>query len=175
MLLKNKKAPPVTPTEQLEELYRENYEGLYHTALLYLSNYAAPNSPTHQLAEEAIQETLVIAWQKWEEVLSSQSPQGWLYKTLRNKLHNITRSEWNSFKYYIQASNDANLAASENSQHIDEIRSLITPEEYRLLKRLYLDQASYDTVAAEEGCKKSTLAMRVKRLKQKIRKQYEKN
>lgn len=46
-----------------------------------------------------------------------------------------------------------------------EITSILTPEEYEILRKLYLEKYTYEELAREMGLKKSALAMRVKRSK----------
>ena len=94
MLLNNKQLPGIDHTAQLEQLFRENYEGMLYTATAYFSANAAPGSSVHHLAEDAVQETFITAWEKCSDLLSSSSPKGWLYKTLKNIAKNIVRTEW---------------------------------------------------------------------------------
>ena len=48
----------------------------------------------------------------------------------------------------------------------------LTPEEYEILRKLYLEKYTYDELAREMGLKKSALAMRVKRSKERFVKQW---
>ena len=45
---------------------------------------------------------------------------------------------------------------------------MMTDEEFQLMKRLYINGQTYDEVSADMGVKKSTLAMRVNRIKKRI-------
>lgn len=49
-----------------------------------------------------------------------------------------------------------------------ELTGLISKEEHRLLSRLYVEGYTYEELAREMGLKKSALAMRVKRIKERI-------
>lgn len=53
-----------------------------------------------------------------------------------------------------------------------EITSILTPEEYEILRKLYLEKYTYEELAREMGLKKSALAMRVKRSKERFVKQW---
>ena len=48
----------------------------------------------------------------------------------------------------------------------------LTPEEYEILRKLYLEKYTYEELAREMGLKKSALAMRVKRSKERFVKQW---
>lgn len=52
-----------------------------------------------------------------------------------------------------------------------ELQSCVREEEYRLLKRLYLDGSTYREISQETGLSQSAQAMRVSRIKQKVRAQ----
>ena len=54
-----------------------------------------------------------------------------------------------------------------------ELQSLMSVEEYELLKRLYIDNETYAELSQEMNIKLSTLAMRVKRLKERVMEDYE--
>lgn len=53
-----------------------------------------------------------------------------------------------------------------------ELEGIVPPEDFLLLKRLYLYGETYEEVCQDLGIKKSALAMRVKRIKEQFRKNY---
>ena len=54
-----------------------------------------------------------------------------------------------------------------------KLRKLMNvPEEYEILRKLYLEKYTYEELAREMGLKKSALAMRVKRSKERFVKQW---
>ena len=52
-----------------------------------------------------------------------------------------------------------------------ELSDLLSEEEYLLLKGLYLEGYTYKELSRQLGVKQSALAMRVKRLKERLRKE----
>lgn len=172
MLLNNKQLPGIDHTAQLEQLFRENYEGMLYTATAYFSANAAPGSSVHHLAEDAVQETFITAWEKCSDLLSSSSPKGWLYKTLKNIAKNIVRTEWTLCRHFAQIPEGIEIASSENVYFLPELQTLITEDEYLLLMRLYLGKNTYQDISQETGVSEAALAMRVRRIKLKLQKQY---
>ncbi len=171
MLEKEKTKLRTEDENRLDQWFREYYEELHCAAMAYFTVKSAPGSPAYQLAEEAVQETFVTAWEKRTELLSAQSPKGWLYRTLKNKVQNMSRVEWTLYRHFVQVQEDEETAAQDLSYQMAELRSCIREEEYRLLKRLYLDGSTYREISQETGLSQSALAMRVSRIKQKIRAQ----
>jgi DNA-binding MarR family transcriptional regulator len=53
-----------------------------------------------------------------------------------------------------------------------DMAGILTDEEYRLLSRLYLEGYTYIELCEELGLKKSALAMRIKRIKERFLKEY---
>ena len=130
---------------------------MLYTATAYFSANAAPGSSVHHLAEDAVQETFITAWEKCSDLLSSSSPKGWLYKTLKNIAKNIVRTEWTLCRHFAQIP--------------EGIETLITEDEYLLLMRLYLGKNTYQDISQETGVSEAALAMRVRRIKLKLQKQ----
>lgn len=56
-----------------------------------------------------------------------------------------------------------------------DLEALIGKEDCRLLEKLYLEGYTYQEVSDELGIKKSTLGMRVNRIKERCIEKFEKN
>ena len=72
--------------EFITQLYKEMYEKL----VVY-----AENMLNEGLAEEAAQDTFRIACSKYDELMNSSNPQGWLMNTLKNVIRNIRKEQAN--------------------------------------------------------------------------------
>lgn len=159
----------------LEEIYdhyfQTYYTKLWRQAQLTLTRYTGRNDPDR--AAEAVQEVFLVAWQKPKEFLGSQSPVGWLVNTMKFVLQNMVREDqqWSARLRQVQDTLDRHTAHPAPGADL-ELEGLIPQEELDLLKRLYLNGETYEALAQELGLKKSTLAMRVKKSKEKFRKKY---
>lgn len=65
----------------IDELYFQLYEPLF--------TYAQSTLQNESLAEEAVQETFVIACQKPVQLCDSPNPKGWLVQVLKKVIHEI--------------------------------------------------------------------------------------
>lgn len=151
-------------TQKFEELYRSQYSSLYRYAVALLKGYSSQDLYVSGRAEEAVQETFSLAWEKRREFFSGPSPVGWLYRTLHHKTQELIREDQTWTKRILRFS-EAQDGVCNDFRLKAELSSIIPEEEYQLLKRLYLDGYTYRELAQELGIKQSTLAMRVKRIK----------
>ena len=122
-------------------------------------------------AEEAVQETFVYAWSNQEKMYESPSPENWLFKVLYYKVLERIKAEgkWSrnlrSFEQLVSVSNDADpYDRIENS-----LIEIISDEDYQLLKKLYIEGATYREICEEYHLTKSALGCKLHRIKQKLR------
>ena len=123
-------------------------------------------------AEEAVQEAFALAWEKRGELLSNPSPAGWLFRATWFKAQELLRDEYIWVKRLLRLSQQQTDQGQEDDFCLRlEMQSLLSEEEYTLLKKLYLDGYTYKELSREMGVGQSALAMRVKRLKARISKE----
>lgn len=123
-------------------------------------------------AEEVVQELFAFAWEHQADLWSSASPTGWLYRVLRYKVLELLKEDRFWRKHLIRAAGEMPASPEDDFQQRAEITSILTPEEYEILRKLYLEKYTYEELAREMGLKKSALAMRVKRSKERFVKQW---
>lgn len=152
-------------SEKLSELYQEQYR--------YLLEYAKSCLHNDALAEEALQDAFHIACQKPDECLNSESPKGWMKKTLSNVICNTWRKQ-NTAKrilteYYEQQAQ--RLWESEDAIDFDVLyQNIADTEELRLIREVTLEGKSYQELSEEKGVAVPTLRKRVQRAKEYLRK-----
>ena len=150
----------------LEELYREMY-----SVLLCYANAALKDKA---LAEEAVQDTFRIACAKVGELSASENPRGWLMLTLKNVLRNTNRE---SIDDEIVLETYASGTDYEKRIEDDEVSilysDLLSPDEYRLLKRIVLQKYTIRDAAKELGISIESCKKRIQRIKKKLRKKLE--
>lgn len=173
MLPWNKNSPDLEDTRRSEQLFQENYEAMLYTASAYFSSNGAPCSSVYHLAEEAVQEAFLTAWRKRRELFASKSPKGWLYRTLKYIVKNMTRTEWTLFRHFAQLPAESEMVSQEDAYFLIELQGCIAEDAYRLLKRLYLEKTTYQELSKEMGISEAALAKRVRRIKVKIRSHME--
>ena len=122
--------------------------------------------------KEVVQELFAFAWEHQADLWSSASPTGWLYRALRYKVLELLKEDRFWRKHLIRAAGEMPASPEDDFQQRAEITSILTPEEYEILRKLYLEKYTYDELAREMGLKKSALAMRVKRSKERFVKQW---
>lgn len=155
--------------EWLENLYRKLFQRLFLSARTALQNEC--------LAEEAVQDTFVIACKKIDKVADSENPAGWLMNTLKNVISNMKRSR-GSLYYYM--THMVGFDRISNIGRPDEVNvdilyhGMVNAENFSLLKYIVLGRYSYLEAAQRFGITVEACKKRVQRTKKKMRTELEK-
>lgn len=156
--------------EFFEKLFREQYRSLLRYAQAVLRRCGANGISVSGRAEEVVQETFQLAWRKRETLMALEYPMGWLCLATVWKAREAIREDrrWVERLTLIAYS----VEAGPEERFYADLRKVLSPEEYKLLHRLYLEGYTYKELCEEFGEKKSTLAMRAKRGKEKLQKYF---
>ena len=148
----------------LEQMYREMYPTLYAYALRILKD--------HALAEEAIQDTFCIACAKREQALSNPKPRGWLMLTLKHVMQNMLRSQRKLQRLlFLAAGEEQPTMEAPELLDVDVLFSdLSDSEDFRLLKRIALEQCTIVELAQDLGISAEACKKRVQRARKRLQK-----
>ncbi len=155
-----------TPEARFEALYKAEYHGLLRYASTILLRKRGHNFM--EKAEEAVQEMFVLAWEKRQKLFASENPAGWLYKALYYTISSMLKEE----DQWAKRLEQVHQVCVET--HIDselELKDMVSEEDYALLKMLYVDRYTYKELCQKTGKKKSALAMKIRRIKERFREQ----
>jgi len=153
--------------EFLKNLYMQQSENMFRYAYSVLRDSF--------LAEEAVQETFVVAWDKIEQLINMESPVGWLFGVLKITMKRIKTNEYKLRKTFV--TNDETIADSITAH--DDLESsvlledMFSNDDYSILKKIYLHGFTYNELAEELDLPLSTVSMRIKRAKEKFKKSIE--
>ena len=157
--------------QEFEALYRSQYAAMYRYASALLKGGGGPAGYVAGRAEEVVQEAFSVAWEKRGELLASPSPAGWLCRAVQYKARELIREDQKWMKRVLRCSEYSGSQDAGNFHLRSELSDLLSEEEYLLLKGLYLEGYTYKELSRQLGVKQSALAMRVKRLKERLRKE----
>lgn len=151
--------------EIIERLYLEMYDMLICYARSSLSEEA--------LAEEAVQETFIVACQKPENLCGSPNPKEWLVQTLKYTVCNMRKSRETATRVlsdYITAQiNEASF--SEDRIRLELLYENVADlEEFKLLKEFAIDGRSHLEMAKARGITVSACKKRLQRAKEFLQK-----
>jgi RNA polymerase sigma-70 factor (ECF subfamily) len=133
-----------------------------------LLRYAEAKIPDKANAEDIVEETFKTAWQKIDELTSSENPQGWLFNALklhilkyyenRNKEHPEKR-EYEEVEIPTETNFDNEISFSNN----------LSADEMRIVK---LKEAGYkhEEISSIMDLPPGTVHSKVTRIKEKLRK-----
>lgn len=158
--------------EEFEQIYKANYDDFVRYAISIFKSHGSKYVSVNGRAEEAVQEMFAFAWKNRSRMAQSPKPVGWLYKVLAFKVQELLREDRTWVKHLLQISENYGNREYQDFHLKAEMEDIISPEDYLLLKHLYIDGYTYTEVCAELGLKKSALAMRLKRIKERFIKGY---
>lgn len=123
------------------------------------------------------QEVLFNLWKGWDEFRKDSKVSTWIYRVCFNTCVSYNRKEKKN-KNRISIENVINLPAEQESHLLEkynEMHSLIQKLNYedRALILMWLDEKSYEEMAELMGLNRNTLAVRLKRIKEKLIKMSE--
>ena len=152
--------------EFLDKIYDEQYDDLY--------SYVRLNLWDDYLAEEAVQETMLVALRRSDTFITHPNPIGWLYGVLRKIIKHMQSD------YYIMQKRIVALDACApevllKSYDIDPAilyDGIVSDEEFDMLVKLYIHGYTYKDLGEEMGLSTGLIGMRVQRIKEKFRKKY---
>ena len=148
---------------EVEQLYKEMYPALHIYALRILADDA--------LAEEAVQDAFCIACAKREQFLSSPNPQGWIMLTLKHVMQNILRSQARLQRLLSLDAGENLPAEAGELMSVDLLfGDVASSEDFRLLKRVALDQCTIPELAQELGVSVEACKKRVQRARKRLQK-----
>lgn len=154
------------------ELYKNEYDSLKRRATSCLAVYG---EDAVAYADDVVQLACLKALELGEKGFASKpKPVGWLYKAVALTAKEINRENKRWRQRLMKMSDRIFTGTGVEYQLKIELQGLMSDEEFLLLKRLYIDNETYKGLSQEMGIKQSRLAMRVKRLKERIMEEYEK-
>jgi RNA polymerase sigma factor (sigma-70 family) len=149
--------------EFIENLYFEMFPLLFSVARSHIRNL-------HR-AEELAQEVFQIALERIDAIMLSPNPEGWLQNTLKNIiLHELrARKQLAEMLVEIETLTENELSGSQNNLLL-EVQSVLTQEEWDILKRIYIEGYTVTELANNMGLKYDTCRKRINTILSKARK-----
>lgn len=151
---------------------RAEFEPLYRATLPSIRSYARRRAPA-DIAEDVVAQTFLIAWQKSDQAIAGGLP--WLYRTARNALANVQRTERRQVRVADLVGAHAETSTSDTSDEHAE-RSLVleainrlSEAEREILLLVYWEHLSVKAVAAVLDCRPGTAAVRLHRARRSLR------
>lgn len=159
---------PYTKMESLEKEFEEaveTYGGIITKICYYFSSHS-------EEFKDLRQEVLYNIWKGWKNFRNDAKLSTWIYRVSFNTCVSFQRKEKYSKNkvpleeaFYLQAETD-NEYLAKYTQMNALIRKL--GFEDRAIIMLWLDEKSYDEISELMGINRNTLAVRIKRIKEKL-------
>lgn len=144
----------------LELLFKKEYPALIQKAYRLTAD--------RELSQDLVQDTFVLAFAHWEELVHHPAPGGWLTLTLFNLVRNERRK---LARHQCLCLDDVQycLPADERASLEEILPSRLSNEDKRILLWYYEQQLSYTEIALRLGVSENACRMRVSRALKKCR------
>lgn len=167
--------PTILPSDDtfLATLFQEQYEPLLRYTRSVMRKYGASYISDSERAEDVVQEVFYLALERKGELRAKESPVGWLFRTAVHKVQETLRDDRAWIKRL------SLISTSGGSQFIglghmpEDWKPHMTQKEFDLLWKFYLEGYKYTELCEEYGMKKSALAMKIKRIKERFQNNYD--
>lgn len=152
---------PLTAEETVvfNHYYKEYYEMILGIARSRVGD--------ENLAEVVAQEAFVTAWERFDDFQKSENPPGWLVIVAKNKSKEAIRDRKRYMDHMLFGRDVEEMPVEYNYDNMEPI--IPESEEKQLLKRFYEEGYSLQELADEQNIKLSTMKMRVKRAREKLK------
>ena len=156
------RAVELSTTESFSDFYRSRVDGLYRALTLNLGSV--------ELAEEAVDEAMTRAFQRWAKVGRLDSPAGWVYRVavnwargrLRKRNRERLEEDW------IEIGGEAGQSTAVDVDLYRALAALSPDGRSAVVLRYYLGWSTAETAAAL-GIKEGTLKSRLSRACEQLR------
>lgn len=144
-----------------------------------LYKYAKQICPDKNLAADIVQETLMVAYEKSQELKKHENILGWLYQTEKNRMSHMLR---NSLLYYEELSTLSDTLQTKKNFEDEsisaadlypEIAKLLEPKDMQMLILHYKEKYTFEELAEDYGTSKASVKMRLQRARKKLRENLE--
>lgn len=154
----------------LEELFKENYKGLYYHALSFIKDENA--------SKDIVNDVFEYFWINRKDIDISYSAKSFLYSMVRNKAINYLRHEEVKRKHINFQLSNANLELEEyenNESLIDKIKVSIgnlPPQGRVVFDMCFIQNYSYREIAEELNISINTVKTHISKSMKKLREQF---
>lgn len=159
--------------DEADELILKIRDEMYEEIVRYIWKYCHEE----ELVKDIVQEIFLEVCRHVDILENHECYRGWVYKTAKNKIMKITAAE--NVKNKKQTSFDQ-IAGQELSVEdrydfliFDEYSHILKKEEMELLKSHYHDRKKISEIAANSGKSEAACKMKLKRIRDVIRKYLE--
>lgn len=148
-----------------ESYYRQYYSQIVIHAYRFLQNWP--------MANEAAQETFLVAWRRFEVFQASENQIGWLKVTAKNvALNMMTRAHREQKLFISMCEVPESAVAGTGDMPVSVellLQKMMTEDEIHLLKRIVLEKATYLELAKELNISVWACQKRMQRLLKKLK------
>lgn len=149
----------------LEQLFQENYTDLL--------KYAIRKTGNAEDSQDLVQQTFLVAYNKFDKMIECDPPRAWLFATLQRIIGNEYKHR-NILSKKIIDKTEADLFVEPELNIIIEYNGMIDENALYLLKSKIIDGKKITEISEELGISEDTCKKKIQRAKTKFKLAYDK-
>lgn len=136
--------------------------------------YAKQICPDKNLAADIVQETLMIAYEKADDLKKHENILGWLYQTAKNQMSHMLRNSLLHYEEFDALSEILSTKTNFEDESISmadlypDIAKLLKPQDMQMLILHYTQKYTFEELAEDYGTSKASVKMRLQRSRKKL-------
>lgn len=138
---------------------KENFARMYMDNYGAMLKYAAAALKNEEQAQDVVQQTFLIAYERLDSFIASPQPRGWLFSALKNVIGNYIKKRERLERLVAEAEG----YGTDEEDVFLKYRGAISDSDLKLLIDIYCDGVSYAEAARERNISLSALKKRVQR------------
>jgi RNA polymerase sigma-70 factor (ECF subfamily) len=149
---------------------------LYRRHGPWIAARLAGSTSSRDLAEEALQDTFVVAWRSAAKYRGEGTVAAWLWGIARRRLVSLARREHRVLPLLWEPDLDTTELTSEANDEANRVRqaaSNLPPDQRRAVEAVFFDGRPIKSVAAEEGVAEGTIKSRLFRARLRLRRELD--
>ncbi len=151
---------------------REDISQLYLKHRMQLYQFIVSSTQDKELAKDIVQETFLEALRQYDTFRQHPQKIGWLYKTARNKIHEIQR-KFQQIDWACIGIDSEEICEPEIGYMMKEmeltLRKELTSEEFERFYRYFIWGYSIKEMAEMEGITENNIYVKLSRLRKKLK------
>lgn len=155
---------------------REALAILYRRHGPWIAARLAGSTSSHDLAEEALQDTFIAAWRSATKYRGEGAVAAWLWGIARRRVVSLARRQHRALPPLWEPDLDTTELTSQANDEANRVRQAarsLPPDQRRAIEAVFFDGRPLKDVAAEEGVAEGTIKSRLFRARLRLRRELE--
>ena len=158
-------------TDTKEQERKQFLDALYREMDWKLRRFARKKLQNEHQVEDAVQDTMVVACERWEKVMAHPKPQAWLIEVMRRVLYETLRQLAKEAQTQTSSFDEFSGVHYDDYYRIEYL-DLLDPEDFEVIEKTVVHRYTAREAAQELGISEEACKKRKQRATKRLQKNY---